>query len=1408
MFKNRKSTILHKKPSDLASIKERTEEDGQSSQKIQRLESGKDNEDHFSSSQFSVPASQVNSQRRYLSQRNNLQKSQSARTSRRVPTNYFESILLKCQLDLDDPTCIVLKCEPIMFVRRLRTMLQSNPEYPRNVKDFVHGVELASKSPESFRKLLECCQFQNQTTHELKPLQESVMKLLLCIDFVQLELIKLLLNCVEKAASENSDIGMTGMILSQIKFIDHTVHGTFVFNKFFEVLERSGNIQLFREAIASLKDVIDVSMHDLAFRKIVDLLPAADDLFTATNITVFCEMCLSSATLRMTRQKIVDLVESGCPVEIYPLLIKFLLKYNISDQDDLHENIQETRQVVDRLVQIWNGNSSEKYLLEIFQMIYQALTVSTALYDAWLKFCRLLTDEESHMSLDLLILLMMLSVNEIKSNGIQKILINKIKRGHLTVTHMKELTKYFGCVLKVHMDCVLDFVESCLKERQIEICEFGVTSISYLFSADNMNNKVVLNKLVGFMCEMALVNEGRRNDHLIATCMNALSNINSQFPNDIKNNAHVLLKIMDVSIDLSLQQYRTAVSLICDAIDVPETPLDESETWDNINIVIRKQLLSNKKDVKKKGIIGVVRLVQHLLKNTSGRAELHCSFDSEKTIESASDIPTAAGREIANMINMMLTSANESTEILGLCYDEIADMLREFETNVGQPEKAFTIWLCDVITNEFQVYFITEEIPKENSVHFAKKLCINDTSDVENTNAEAYAIAVNISENILTMNSRYSSMCFFLSMFKLMKSLQSIRYNGNLESINALLGCSVIVPTFYDEPDEENLLDNYEEHVCRQLFDVYFYVSNWFRELLNAFIEQKDPLLHRKVLQRLTALVQLEQRLSGLLRAKDFEYHPPTCDFSVNTQTKPAKPTKESSSKQNITINTTKTQPNPTQKNRTLEAPDFSEDTIFLRYRSGFRVMEKQLVQLLRDPVLLCRKLPNDKIGTCLSLSEYRFLLETITTEMESRVVTRTNHLSIYKPKDIFPALPSLVENYSKIKMKLYEYKHSKDANIQLEQKALSCCFNWTLRMFTAILQIVECSEETIDAILEPLAKLSIPADDTMPNTENTVQQILTTELTHKNAFKNLHSASCLYKFGQALNNFISTRDGTTIIATFCQKFICTNFQQKTGSAVQLALLLQGVFVTVNYIKIKKLTNALGGDLDLSKSDERNYVGLQRGHYALLFKELCKAFIKCTQGEMRAKKTTVQKFVSWEQSSEILKQFSDVAKQADNFKIYCCYMKYAHTFLKLFQQYGLRTLEDVLKVSADRVSHLLSTLQHSTRYLHNICCHSKSAKDKTLAAQIPFIRETVETLIYSVKAVLAANDCASVFWMGNLKNKDLKGMLIISQEEPDDVTESNDSDIADFLSDDEENQLITSLRAGDSGDKSSQSKCF
>jgi hypothetical protein len=58
---------------------------------------------------------------------------------------------------------------------------------------------------------------------------------------------------------------------------------------------------------------------------------------------------------------------------------------------------------------------------------------------------------------------------------------------------------------------------------------------------------------------------------------------------------------------------------------------------------------------------------------------------------------------------------------------------------------------------------------------------------------------------------------------------------------------------------------------------------------------------------------------------------------------------------------------------------------------------------------------------------------------------------------------------------------------------------------------------------------------------------------------------------------------------------------------------------------------------------------------------------------------------------------------------------------------------------------------------------SQREKMAGLTIYVPIVRKTLETLIFKVKGMLVANNSPDAFWMGNLKNKTIRGDEIMSQ---------------------------------------------
>lgn len=79
--------------------------------------------------------------------------------------------------------------------------------------------------------------------------------------------------------------------------------------------------------------------------------------------------------------------------------------------------------------------------------------------------------------------------------------------------------------------------------------------------------------------------------------------------------------------------------------------------------------------------------------------------------------------------------------------------------------------------------------------------------------------------------------------FRLLRMLESRLHDGDLGNVDALLGCPVYLPTDATY-DKFTSLSQAEQHAS---LSCLFYTINWFRELINAFVTQKDPDIKSKV---------------------------------------------------------------------------------------------------------------------------------------------------------------------------------------------------------------------------------------------------------------------------------------------------------------------------------------------------------------------------------------------------------------------------------------------------------------------------------------------------------------------------------------------------------------------------------
>ncbi|XP_065640806.1 Fanconi anemia group D2 protein isoform X2 [Hydra vulgaris] len=162
----------------------------------------------------------------------------------------------------------------------------------------------------------------------------------------------------------------------------------------------------------------------------------------------------------------------------------------------------------------------------------------------------------------------------------------------------------------------------------------------------------------------------------------------------------------------------------------------------------------------------------------------------------------------------------------------------------------------------------------------------------------------------------------------------------------------------------------------------------------------------------------------------------------------------------------------------------------------------------------------------------------------------------------------------------------------------------------------------------------------------------------------------------------------------------------------------------------------------------------------------------------------VEKMVKVETSIKVFHVLVDIVKNTESHALLGSALKYSRIYLETFLKYAMPFLEKTLRLQKDLVHAILKNLQQSTRLLQHLCGHTKFEKSSSLTAFVPALKKCLETFVYRVKALLAYNNCENAFWLGNLKNRDLKGNEISSQVESsiaddESATEVDDEEIMD-----------------------------
>lgn len=109
-----------------------------------------------------------------------------------------------------------------------------------------------------------------------------------------------------------------------------------------------------------------------------------------------------------------------------------------------------------------------------------------------------------------------------------------------------------------------------------------------------------------------------------------------------------LQRLIENSEDFSLAQFRSIMNIIC-SIAYSEPPCEQLKN--HIDMLVKKQVSSSIRNVKNRGIIGVIRVIDHML--WEAIESIPQSDNLDESFGSIDVLPTKLSKTAANYIGTM-----------------------------------------------------------------------------------------------------------------------------------------------------------------------------------------------------------------------------------------------------------------------------------------------------------------------------------------------------------------------------------------------------------------------------------------------------------------------------------------------------------------------------------------------------------------------------------------------------------------------------------------------------------------------------------------------------------------------------------------------------------------------------------
>uniref|UniRef100_T1JPF9 Transcriptional repressor p66 coiled-coil MBD2-interaction domain-containing protein n=1 Tax=Strigamia maritima TaxID=126957 RepID=T1JPF9_STRMM len=1264
--------------------------------------------------------------------------------------NFLVDVDLSCRMVLNRINLVTQ--DQALFQKQVSDHLQQNPNEAKQIaEEFVNYVEE--------KKFLFFSLYTTTTVDSSNARctnQDSLVHLLLGIPHLQQLITEVLFEKIAELSGfdesfpwQGTNYSLTFLVVKQFKFINNVVYSKELCDKILEILDVVTE-ETQQNIINSFPEILNDAYHSTVAKTLSGYLNKSSPL-TISILETLGSLNIPPDILSEINDS-TALSTAWMKCEYLPVIIRFL--YNTCDEENI-ENI--TRTVRNNLAESGfnkqmqhTETGQQNHVIIILDQLKFFIQIRKSVGDAWIKVIESNTCADTQI-VDFFALLIFFSMPS-RQLAASNLLRHKIQSANFTHRLILTILKEFSWALKDYFDPIMQIAEWSLKQTSDKVIQFGRYLYKYSFGAfdDAFRQEIIEHLLSHFSsCKCSEV------DSAIAV----LTDLIKKQPTVMASFAIYIKRVIDRLDQLTFQQlklvYECLSMLACSG-----TPEGETMQHD-LQLIIQKQITNKELKYKRFGIVGALTFLANLASPDVGREET---------------------QRAKSLLELVLEGIKSEKLAMALLYDELSLLIAKRQINPDIEN-----WIHQNIISTFQDIFVVDDDRK-----------ISDTFSYGLDDDEADGIIgidlLTLIEKDLKIDTGSSSTLLLCPQFRLFRIYESVHENGSLGAIDALLGCALRLCPMNQKDDFQTLTISEKDTVCH----VLFYAINWFRELVNAFATQTDTEYESKVLTRVKNIVYFEDVLRKCL-TNHSKFVPPLAQFDTDEKSTDLKRKRESASTEKskkkakkdlsnsdttITQESGTTQPTTkvTKKSKAKPKAQKEKEAVLISlamYQHCFRKLDFEVFRLLNV------KLHFKDSENILTPAELIFLLEDLKSKFEISLRPRTrrafgaaqnmpspsNSSDVFRQSvDLIPHLCSHLETtYGYFQENLCGSQDMIDAARSELCESIALTFHLLLECLTIIFNWHDVDTEEFEetrekAVVLVSRRLSSLRGGSQLSFEDHVVRALDYVIKFGNSLPTFACASGILSLATSLWKVNKIKSHHTKIGNLAVDFLKQPWFDREGNSERglrhnecLQQILT-IALQMNSDPIKLLQDFVTvafSELLAAEEESKSYRTLNKFSFATYYRVLFLSLVK----EMKQISTQEKgaAILRWRLCVEIFLILVNAVKVYKSQTCILTCLKCSRSFVENFVKLGIPVLETGFKQHKDDVIGLLRSFQTGTRFVQHLCCHAKNVKQLATAKHIPPLRKNLEALLYRVKAMLALHNCRDAFWLGNLKNKDIRG---------------------------------------------------